>query len=76
MFYILKSYIIRTLIFLYNILVLRRNVGRDDDCLERERFLQEQLQVPRSWIAEAKAIYASTIGNFGDQAWYLIQVKH
>ena len=55
--------------------VLGRNVGRDEDSIERERFLQEQLHLPRAWIAEAKAIYASTIGNFGDQAWYLIQVN-
>ena len=43
--------------------------------MEREQFLQEQLHVPRAWIAEAKAIYASSIGNYGDEAWYLIQVK-
>ena len=44
--------------------------------MEREQFLQEQLHVPRAWIAEAKAIYASTIGNYGDEAWYLIQVNY
>ena len=56
--------------------VLGRNVQlSDDDCIERERFLQEQLRVPRAWIAEAKAIRACTIGNHGDQAWYLIQVN-
>ena len=43
--------------------------------MEREQFLQEQLHVPRAWIAEAKAIYASSIGNYGDEAWFLIQVK-
>ena len=55
-------------------LVLGRNVGRDEDSVEREQFLQEKLHVPRPWIAEAKAVYASTVGNYGDQAWYLIQV--
>ena len=54
--------------------VLGRNVGRNVDSVEREQFLQEKLHVPRPWIAEAKAVYASTMGNFGDQAWYLIQV--
>ena len=56
-------------------LVLGRNVGRDEDSSEREQFLQEKLHVPRPWIAEAKAVYASTVGNYGDQAWYLIQVN-
>ena len=51
-----------------------RNVGRSEDSVEREQFLQEKLHVPRPWIAEAKAVYASTVGNYGDQAWYLIQV--
>ena len=54
--------------------MLGRNVRPNDDCVERERFLQEQLQVPRAWIAEAKAIHSSTIGSYGDEAWYLIQV--
>ena len=54
--------------------VLGRNVGRNADTVEREQFLQEQLHIPRPWIAEAKAVYASTMGSFGDQAWYLIQV--
>ena len=56
------------------LLVLGRNVGRSEDSVEREQFLQEKLHVPRPWIAEAKAVYASTVGNYGDQAWYLIQV--
>jgi len=55
--------------------VLGRNVGRDEDSSEREQFLQEKLHVPRPWIAEAKAVYASTVGNYGDQAWYLIQAR-
>ena len=61
-------------LIMFNI-VLGRNVGRSDDSIEREEFLQDQLHIPRAWIAEAKAIYASTIGNFGDQAWYFIQVR-
>ena len=65
------NFIISNLVFL----VLGRNVGRDEDSSEREQFLQEKLHVPRPWIAEAKAVYASTVGNYGDQAWYLIQVN-
>ena len=57
-------------------LVLERNVQLyDDDDMHREQFLQEKLLVPRAWIAEAKAISASAVGNHGDQAWYLIQVN-
>ena len=59
---------------MFILLVLGRNVGRSEDSVEREQFLQEKLHVPRPWIAEAKAVYASTVGNYGDQAWYLIQV--
>ena len=62
------------LICIMHILVLGRNVGRTEDSVEHEQFLQEKLHVPRPWIAEAKAVYASTVGNYGDQAWYLIQV--
>ena len=61
-------------IYVFILLVLGRNVGRSEDSVEREQFLQEKLHVPRPWIAEAKAVYASTVGNYGDQAWYLIQV--
>ena len=59
-------------IYVITLLVLGRNVGRSEDSVEREQFLQEKLHVPRPWIAEAKAVYASTVGNYGDQAWYLI----
>jgi len=40
---------------------------------EREEFVHENLYVPLSWIAKAKAVRASFEGRLGDQAWYLIQ---
>ena len=62
-------------LFVYSFSVLGRNISlSDDDMLVHEQFLQESLYVPRSWIAEAKAICACSAGNHGDEAWYLIQV--
>ena len=48
--------------------VLARNViPSDDECAEREIFLQDRLAVPLAWIAEAKAVRSFSESNFGDQ---------
>ena len=39
----------------------------DDESVEREVFLQEQLDIPVAWVAEAKAMCAATAGDYGDQ---------
>ena len=52
---------------LFTLYLLTFQVPSDDDSAEREEFLQERLNVPTSWIAEAKATRASRDGNYGDQ---------
>lgn len=48
--------------------VLGRHIRlSDEDCSEREVFLQDQLDVPLSWIAEAKAMCAAGTGAYADQ---------
>ena len=48
--------------------VLCRHIKlNDDECAEREVFLQEQLEIPLDWIAEAKALCAASVGDHGDQ---------
>jgi hypothetical protein len=39
----------------------------DAESADREVFLQEQLEVPLAWIAEAKAMCAASAGDYGDQ---------
>jgi nuclear pore complex protein Nup98-Nup96 len=54
--------------------VLARHVRLgDEDSSERESFIIEQLRVPVSWIAEAKATRAGSERNYKDEAWYLIK---
>jgi nuclear pore complex protein Nup98-Nup96 len=48
--------------------VLGRHVKLGDpESNDREVFLQDQLDIPSAWIAEAKAMSAATAGDYGDQ---------
>ena len=47
----------------------------DEISAEREEFIHQNLQVPLSWIAKAKATRAAFEGRSGDQAWFLIRAS-
>ena len=48
--------------------VLCRHVKlNDSENADREAFLQEQLEIPLAWIAEAKALLAASVGDYSDQ---------
>ena len=48
-------------------------LSRDADYIDREHFLQERLQIPPTWLHEAKAQRARTEGYMAEEAWHLLK---